>query len=383
MALLKPRHRDDLRRQGYTVVKGVLTEEECTQYIQEYRDWIKDNFDEGLFPHCSNSLIQRYSIGHLSPSWSVRLKAQPVFAELWETQELLSSTDAVVIGRPPEEGEEAFHTLDKSWLHNDQGAGRIGLHAYQGAVYLETANMDDWVFECMDGSHKLLEKFYEEHPEEREASINSDKDHLRLEEKHVKWFRERGCLRRRVAVPARGSIVLWDSRLVHNNVRPIRGRSNPGRWRWAVMVCMTPACWADKDSLRLKRKAYRELRMTTHWPSNGVRLFPNALPEGAPRAKHPLKKLPEVAKTLEALQLAGVMPYKKLQKKSEAGAGSNNNLYTPKFSPDYKPPKQPPSSNNCGWIVVAVVSTIVCVVSIFAFVYIYNNPQSKYFRMGF
>ena len=68
-----------------------------------------------------------------------------MFAELWGTNELLTSIDAVAIGRPPEQGEEQFHSADQSWLHIDQGAGRVGLHAYQGGVYLETADVDDWV----------------------------------------------------------------------------------------------------------------------------------------------------------------------------------------------------------------------------------------------
>jgi hypothetical protein len=51
-------------------------------------------------------------------------------------------------GRPPEDGEEEFHNeLSGGWLHLDQTSRRIGLHAYQGAVYLEDADQDDWTFE--------------------------------------------------------------------------------------------------------------------------------------------------------------------------------------------------------------------------------------------
>ena len=74
----------------------------------------------------------------------------------------------------------------------------------------------------MVGSHQLFQRFFEEHPEEREASLQSS-DYLRLQEAHVKWFRHKGCLRRRVAVP-KGGLLLWDSRLVHNNLHPIKGR---------------------------------------------------------------------------------------------------------------------------------------------------------------
>jgi hypothetical protein len=71
---------------------------------------------------------------------------------------------------------------------------------------------------------------------------------------------------------------------------------------------MGPAAWADKASLRLKKKAYNGLYMTSHWPSNGVTLFPGALkdarlPDDAPKAKNPLRRLPDAAKTVEAMQV--------------------------------------------------------------------------------
>ena len=79
-----------------------------------------------------------------------------MFAELWGTNELLTSIDAVAIGRPPEQGEEQFHSADQSWLHIDQGAGRVGVHAYQGGVYLEKADADDWVFEVNANISRLF-----------------------------------------------------------------------------------------------------------------------------------------------------------------------------------------------------------------------------------
>ena len=51
------------------------------------------------------------------------------------------------MGRPPEEGQEAFCSEDTRWLHIDQSARREGLHAYQAAVYLERVDEDDWTLE--------------------------------------------------------------------------------------------------------------------------------------------------------------------------------------------------------------------------------------------
>ncbi|KAL8569738.1 hypothetical protein ACOMHN_007261 [Nucella lapillus] len=323
-------------------------------------------------------ISSRYSIGHLSPSWHVRLKTKPLFEELWGTPDLLSSVDAVSIGRPPEQGEEEFHSPEHSWLHVDHGAGRLGFHVYQGATFLEAANRDDWVFECMVGAHKMLERFYKEHPSEAEDTIRRGNDFFKLKEAHVQWFRQKGCLCRRVPVP-RGGVLLWDSRLVHNNARPIKGRSNPNRWRFMVAVCMGPACWADKTSLRIKKRAYRERRLTTHWPSTGVRLFP-PLPPDAPKAKRSLKALPKIATTLEAMQLVGLISYNKLRKKSDKepnDLGPDRTQPLPQFSPDYRPPLQPPApSSSCGWVFVAILSVAVCALSIYVYVYVLNKDRN-------
>lgn len=90
-------NRKDLEEKGYTVVKNVLTEEECQTYINQYKEWLADNFPS-TFPHVAHSLVQRYQVGHLEPSWRVRLRARDIFAQIWETKRLLSSVDAVAIG---------------------------------------------------------------------------------------------------------------------------------------------------------------------------------------------------------------------------------------------------------------------------------------------
>ena len=62
-------------------------------------------------------------------------------------------------------------------------------------------------------------------------------------------------------------MVLWDSRLVHAGANPMCDRPDPTRWRYVVFVCMTPAVWAKDDDYQQKIKAYNELRLTAHWPS--------------------------------------------------------------------------------------------------------------------
>ena len=70
---------------------------------------------------------------------------------------------------------------------------------------------------------------------------------------------------------------------------------------------MTPASWASKHDLGKKRRAYDELLLTNHWPSQMMRVLPEKTPSG--QKDMYIKKLPDIAKSMEARQLAGVEPY--------------------------------------------------------------------------
>lgn len=199
-----------------------------------------------------------------------------VFSDLWKTDKLLTSIDSIAIGRPPEDGEEPFYSPEQQWLHVDQSAAREGVHAYQGAVYLETADDCDWTFCVMETSHLHLADFYIN--DERSAIRSSFNNYCPMREDAVEWFKNKGCNIVRVAAP-KGSMVLWDSRLVHANARPIQDRKHP-RWRYCVFVCMTPAIWANDEDMLLKKSAYNDVLMTSHWASQGIRTGQKYQPSG-------------------------------------------------------------------------------------------------------
>ncbi|XP_046579614.1 uncharacterized protein LOC124287169 [Haliotis rubra] len=291
----------ELESKGYTVVKDVMSPDDCDRYINIYRQWLAQFNDS--WPISSNSLIQRYQIGHMEPSWGSRLKAKKVFEQIWGTDQLLTSFDAVAIGRPPEDGEETFAVPGKHWLHCDQGVERVGLHAYQGAVYLEAADEDDWTFEVLEGSHVLHSDFFEASPRAKMRSITNK--FYGLTDADVEWYTaHNGVTRRRVPAP-KGGMIIWDSRLIHANVRPKENRRKTGRWRYVVFVSMGPTVWAGKQYLRQKKQAYQGMRMTSHWPCNGLAMF-SYMEVGGPMA---IDKLPIIACTDDAKRLAGVLSY--------------------------------------------------------------------------
>ncbi|VDI58066.1 Hypothetical predicted protein [Mytilus galloprovincialis] len=293
----------ELEENGYVVIPNVLCTEECDLYSKEYRNWAKQIDNDGLPFTSFESLIQGHSIGHFNASWQVRLKAKKIFAEIWKTDKLLSSIDAVALSCPPEEGSDLFAKPDQNWLHLDQGGQRVGLHAYQGAVYLEETLTTDHCFRVLAKSHKEHDNFMKTFP----YVINRTKktEFFKLSEKERKWYiEEKGCRLTKVPCP-KGGIILWDSRTIHDNSRPEFRRPNKDRWRHVVFVCMTPAAWTTPADLAKKRNAYENLENTTHWPSKGVCIFKSSRSSNS----HTLSELPEIAKTKEAKMIMGIEAY--------------------------------------------------------------------------
>ncbi|KAK6175695.1 hypothetical protein SNE40_014096 [Patella caerulea] len=296
--------RKELQENGVCVVPGVLTEEECDELIASFRLWLKQFKDED-WPFHMNSVIQQYYIGHFKATWTARLKSKDVFKEVWQTNKLLTSFDGVAISPPPELGGSAYAVADAHWFHLDQGAIRQGLHAYQGAVYLEETTESDYVFRVLEGSHKLHKQFFEKFS--KAARKASRHDFYKLTPVEYEWYMEHGCVQRTIPVP-KGGMVLWDSRTIHDNNKPQFGRPNSDRWRFVVFSCMTPAIWARAADIAKKRTAYKKMLMTSHWPSQEVDYFDDFMPTHEDKI-HTIKALPDIAKTQEVQQLSGVLEY--------------------------------------------------------------------------
>ncbi|CAH1779138.1 unnamed protein product [Owenia fusiformis] len=315
----------DLDEFGWAVVPGILTETECNEYSSSYRSWIAGLLPNGRWPYSMKSIIQSYRIGHLEQTWKIRVKSKPVFEALWGTEKLLSSIDGVSIGRPPEDGITRFDNPGSHWLHTDQSEQKTGLHGYQGGVNLEEVLEDDWCLQVLEGSHKFHSEFYQRFPETVKLSNASDFCRLR-ETEMVDWFKEKGCQVKRVPCP-KGGIVLWDSRTIHANAYAKEGRRSPNRWRYTVFVTMTPAIWSTVSDMEIKKRAYENMEMTSHWPSQGVSTFPdrNDYKSGEIRT---ILVLPEIAKTEEVRKLCGVIEY------DFKDGQSNGESFAPKWKSD-------------------------------------------------
>jgi hypothetical protein len=87
-------------------------------------------------------------------------------------------------------------------------------------------------------------------------------------------------------------MVFWDSRTIHCGTEPIKKR-NESNLRNVVYVCMTPRSKASEANLRKKRKAFNELRMTSHWPHK-----PKLFPKNPRTYGGPLPNITEIEKPI-------------------------------------------------------------------------------------
>ncbi|XP_048764556.1 uncharacterized protein LOC125672352 isoform X2 [Ostrea edulis] len=299
--------RKELEDKGYVVVPDLLTLKECDTLTSQYKDWV-DKFDEGVIPlQKRTSVIQTYRVGHFQQSWEVRLRAKAVFQAVWRTEKLLSSIDGIAISKPPQSDRECRDDR-KDWLHLDQGAQREGLHAYQGAVYLEEQTQDDFCFRVLTKSHLYHSEFFQTFPDG--VTKTERLEFYKLSQAEKDFYYKKGCTFECVPVP-KGGIVLWDSRTVHDNTPPISKRPNPDRWRFVVFVSMTPAIWASEKDLEFKADAYRRMLLTSHWSSQGLKTF-KEYKDGQRKRNYvnlSIDYLPDIAKTSEARLLAGAERY--------------------------------------------------------------------------
>lgn len=281
---------------GVAVVENILSNEECISLrnkawnelktltsatnkpidVNDPTTW-KTIYD--LFPMHS-MLLQHFGVGHMQWLWDIRQHENVVnvFSKLWnvKNEELLTSFDGMSVHFPPEKTGRGW--FKNEWVHTDQSSFKKGRHCIQGFVTLYDVNDNDATLCVLEKSHKYHEKFF------KENEIEEKNDWYKLtNDEQYDYFKVNGC--EKVAIKCKaGSIVLWDSRTFHQGIESNKNRKQEN-FRLIAYVCMTPRNLSSVKDLEKKIKAFRDLRMTTHWPHK-PKLFPKtprtygkALPE--------------------------------------------------------------------------------------------------------
>ncbi|KAM0753443.1 hypothetical protein T439DRAFT_297788 [Meredithblackwellia eburnea MCA 4105] len=261
--------RDDLVRDGFAVIKGVLSEEKAKGYVDEIQDWL-ESFglgykrddpstirDECLPIIHQKGLVQAYGAPHESFAWGVRSEPAviDVFAKLFGTEDLLSSFDAVNVSLPNRRDLPEV----KPWLHQDQDPERPGFRCVQGFVNLLPCGPNDGGLVVLKGGH-LVSKEYHDIFRNEEREFRWTNEMYLFKETGISWLKEKGLEFVKVDCGP-GDMVLWDSRNPHYNVAP-KGTTP----RFVVYTCYAPVSTATQEDLLMKKKLFEETKGHSHWP---------------------------------------------------------------------------------------------------------------------
>jgi ectoine hydroxylase-related dioxygenase (phytanoyl-CoA dioxygenase family) len=240
-----------------------LTSQLDTPIVQDDPKTYKSFFD--LYPN-HGMLLQHWEVGHNPMSWFVRQHKNVIaaFQDIWKSKDLLVSFDGLSISLPCEDTKRGWYR-NRTWFHTDQSYVRHKFECVQGFVNLYDVQEYDATLRVLRGSHIYHKEFRDT------FSITNKADWYKLSPEQQIFYSYRGCEDICIKAPA-GSLVLWDSRTIHQGMQPQKERKDKNV-RCALYVCMTPKSWATGTQLIKKRKAFLERRNTTHYPHKVI-LFP-------------------------------------------------------------------------------------------------------------
>lgn len=161
-----------------------------------------------------------------------------------------------------------------SWIHIDQSLRKSGRHCIQGLVLLEHATQEgDACLEVIPRSHqwhqdlpRILEKDKVGDSKDWYKFTDEDKAKLKAKMGVDKPMRVHG---------PKGSLILWDSRLMHQGGRIQTAERTIPRPRFVIYVCAQPVneAYDRTEELEKKQRAFREHKATSHWPLT-TQVFP-------------------------------------------------------------------------------------------------------------
>ncbi|KAJ3048211.1 hypothetical protein HK097_010771 [Rhizophlyctis rosea] len=286
-----------LAENGYAVVK-VMEEETATQRFHEFWDWLeglgsgidrtkpetwdkKENWPDSIF-----GMLNSYGIGQADFVWKCRTEPNVLkaFATIWNVppEDLLSSFDGACLypspndivpsptsTSPPPEFDPSKTPLPpiqgsneledghiQLWAHADQSPAEPGFLCIQGQLVLRSnLNPADGGLILYPNTHTIAWK--DRYPNSTKYSTHyyrppNDVPETQPSEAHV-------C-----RVPA-GSLILWDSRMIHCNCPP-QSTEKGAHTRACTYICMMPRSLATPAVLAERIQLHKKHCTTGHWP---------------------------------------------------------------------------------------------------------------------
>jgi hypothetical protein len=309
-----------LEQHGYVVLKNIATSEEVATARRLIWDTFEERFDvrrddistwSKLGGVTVPGICTEFGLAQSQGPWFIRgrQRAKEVFAQIWGTDDLIVSMDAMMVWKPWWAHPENMPTWANPWypqtegLHLDQNPYRKpDLDCIQGMMPLYDVSEVVGGLEVVPGSHRPeakeeLKKFF------KSFSKNpwGGEDFCAFEDYCDKSTHVPLNTPGRLLVAEAGDLILWDSRTVHGGVvgkgpsSQASESSSPCLARLTVNFCMTPKRWACADDLAFRKESFEVGRCLNHCPHKpnrtmhaGAACPPNFVPDEDQRSLIPL-----------------------------------------------------------------------------------------------
>lgn len=246
----RPRElRQRLATDGIVVVTGVVPPSDCEGAARAMAAWLGERGVDVENPktwsrytsrhfEMSESILGMMNTGEIRDAAFVqhirgRKEVRRVFEHVHGVSNVTPAAGGVFWGFPPEwypggmiRGQQngGFANAGDMWMHTDRGRDWGRPPGFQSLIMLEGADVDDYSFAFLSGSHLQHDTFLRKHP--RLRMEESGNHYIQLGFEDTQWFEDRGCSWRKVVAP-RGSVVVWSDRLIHSSDLPRKGRLHP------------------------------------------------------------------------------------------------------------------------------------------------------------
>ena len=273
--------KETINKHGVAIIPKLLNDEECENMkngMWDYLEHITQKWSNPIKRNNSDTykniyylflknlaikmIIKYWSIGHCKMAWDLRQnpKIVNVFANFYNVkpEDLLVSFDSSCFHMPPELTGEEYWTKQPRWYHTDQSYTKNDFSILQSWITAFDVNDGDGTLAFLENSHKYDKDFAEFY------DISNKDDWYRLNNDELNFYYEKGCKEKLITCP-KGSLVIWDSRLIHCGLEPNKNRKIPN-YRCISYLCYTPRIHATPEQIIEKQNVFNNLLTTSHNP---------------------------------------------------------------------------------------------------------------------